>query len=68
MVSQDAPTVPVRFSNGSTTTNDDSATIHPGGAMNAHDASTIRVGSSTIQAGSTTTSAAYFIRDRAGSG
>ena len=33
-------------------TYDGSATIHRGGATNAHDASTIRVGASMIQAGS----------------
>ena len=41
-VSRDAPTVSARFIYGSTTTDDGSATIHHGGATNAHDASEIR--------------------------
>ena len=53
-MSHDAPTVCVRFIYGSTTTQDGSATIHCGGATNAHDASTIRQGASTILAGSAT--------------
>ena len=53
-VSNDAPTVSARFIYGYTTTHDDSATIHHGGASNAHDASTIRYGASTIQADSAT--------------
>ena len=53
-VSHDAPTVSQRFIYGSTTTHDDRATIHRGGATNAHDASTIQYGASTIQAGSAT--------------
>ena len=55
-VSHDAPTVSQRLIYGSTTTHDDRATIHRGGATNAHDASTIQYGASTIQAGSVTTS------------
>ena len=48
-VSHEAPTVAARFIYGPTTTKNDSATIHHGGASNAHDASTIRYGASTIQ-------------------
>ena len=36
-VSRDAPTVSARFIYGSTTTHDGSASIHHGGATNAHD-------------------------------
>ena len=50
-VSRDAPTVSPRFIYRSTTTHDDRATFHHAGAMNAHDASTIRYGASMIQAG-----------------
>ena len=46
-MSQDATTVSPQFSYGS-------ATIHPGGATNAHDAATIQHGASTVQAGSAT--------------
>ena len=53
-VYHDAPTVYARFTYGSTTTHDCSATIHRGGATNAYDASTIPYGASTIQAGSAT--------------
>ena len=53
-MSHDAPTVSARFIYGSTTTHDDSATIHHGGATNAHDASAIRYSASSIQAGSAT--------------
>ena len=53
-MSHDAPKVSARFIYGSTTTEDVSATIHQGGATNAHDAFTIRYGASTIQAGSAT--------------
>ena len=38
-MSQDAPTVSARFIYGPTTTHDDSATIHHGGATNAHECS-----------------------------
>ena len=48
-MSHDAPTMSARFIYGSTTTHDDSATVHHGGATNALDASTIRYGASTIQ-------------------
>ena len=48
----DAPTVSARLIYGSSTSHDGSTTIHHGGAMNAHDVSTIRYGASTIQAGS----------------
>ena len=41
-VSHDAPTVSARFSYGSTTTRDGSATIHHGGATNAHDTVLVR--------------------------
>ena len=51
----------------STTTHDGSATIHPGGATNVHDATTIRYCASTIQAGSDTTSSSYCFRDESGS-
>ena len=51
-VSHDAPMVSPRFIYGSTTTHDNRATIHHGGATNAHDASTIRYGACTIQADS----------------
>ena len=51
MVSQDAPKVSARLIYGSSTSNDGSATIHHPGARNAQDASTIRYGASTIQAG-----------------
>ena len=47
-VSHDAPKVSARFTYGSTTTRDGSATIHPGGATNDHDAFSIRYGASTI--------------------
>ena len=50
----DAPTVSARLIYSSTTTPDGSATIHHGGATNAHDVSMIRYGASTIQAGSAT--------------
>ena len=63
MVSYDAPKVSARFIYGSTTTHDGSTTILPGGVKNAHDASTIRYGASTIQAHSATTSSSYCIRD-----
>ena len=52
MVSQDAPKVSARLIYGSSTSSDGSATIHHAGARNAQDASTIRYGASTIQAGS----------------
>ena len=42
MVSRDAPMVSARFIYGSTTTHDGSASIHHGGAMNAHESSWIR--------------------------
>ena len=45
---------------------DGSAMIHPSGATNAHNVSTIRYGASTIQAGSATTSSSYCIRDESG--
>ena len=48
----DAPTVSARLIYGSSTSHDGSTTIHHGGAMNAHDVSTIRYGASMIQAGS----------------
>ena len=51
----DAPTVSARFVYGSTTTHAGSATIHPDGATNAHDAVTIRYGATMVQAGSATT-------------
>ena len=51
-VSHDAPTMSARFIYGSTTSHGDSATIHHGGATNAHDASPIRYGASATQAGS----------------
>ena len=41
-VSRDAPMVSARFIYGSTTTHDGSASIHHGGAMNAHESSWIR--------------------------
>ena len=41
-VCYDAPTVSARFIHGSITIYDDSATIHHGGATNAHNASKIR--------------------------
>ena len=63
MVSQDASTVSAQFMYGSTMTHDSSAMIHSGGATNAHDASMIRYGASTIQAGSTNTSSSYFFCD-----
>ena len=66
MVSHDASTVSAQFMYGSTMTHDSSAMIHPGGATNTHDASMIRYGASTIQAGSTTTSSSYCIRDESG--
>ena len=44
-----------RFVYGSTTTHAGSATIHPDGAANAHDAVTIRYGATTVQASSATT-------------
>ena len=47
-VSHDAPTVSARFVYGSTTTNAGSATIHPDGAKNAHDAATIRYGATKV--------------------
>ena len=47
-------------------THDSSATIHPGGATNAHDASTIPYGASMIQAGRATTSSSYCICDESG--
>ena len=53
-MSHDAPTVSARFVYGSTTTHVDSATIHPGGATNAHDVATIRYGATTVQASSAT--------------
>ena len=65
-VSHDAPTVSARFIYDSTTTHDGSATIHPGGATNSHDASMIRYGASTIQPGSATTCSSYLIRDESG--
>ena len=40
-VSQDSPTVSVRFIYESTTTHDGTATIHHGGVSNANDASMI---------------------------
>ena len=51
MVSHDAPTVSARFIYGSTTTHDDSATIHHGGATNAHNTFTftIRYGASRFK-------------------
>ena len=54
-MSHDAPSVSARFVYGSTTTDAGSATIHPNGATNAHDAVTIRYGATTVQAGSATT-------------
>ena len=48
----DAPTVSARLIYGSSRSHDGSATIHHGGAKNAQDASRIRYGASTIQAGS----------------
>ena len=54
-VSHDAPTVSARFVYGSTTTHAGSATIHPDGAANAHDAVTIRYGATTLQSDSATT-------------
>ena len=50
-LSHDAPTVSARFVYGSTTTHAGSATIHPDGAtnaQNAHDATTIRFGATTV--------------------
>ena len=43
-VSHDAPTVSARFIYGYPKIQDGNATIHHGGATNAHDASTIRYG------------------------
>ena len=40
-----------------------SATLHHGGATNAHDAFTIRYGANTVQDGSATTCSSYCIRD-----
>ena len=51
-MSHDAPTVSARLIYRSSTSHDGSATIHHGGATNARDASMIRYGASTIQAGS----------------
>ena len=68
-VSHDAPTVSARFIYGSTTTHNGSTTITPGGATNAHDASTIPYSASMIQAGSATTSPRIvFVMNRGGSG
>ena len=53
-MSDDAPTVSARFVYCSTTTHAGSATIHSGGATNAHDVATIRYGATTVQAGSAT--------------
>ena len=66
MMSHEIPTVSARFIYGSTTTPDDSAKIHPDGAKNTHDASSIRYGVTTIQAGSATTSSSYCIVDESG--
>ena len=54
-MSHDAPTVSARFVYGSTTTLAGSATIHPDGATNAHDAVTILDSATTVQAGSAMT-------------
>ena len=59
--------VSARFVYGSTTTYDGSTKIHPGGATNVHDASTIQYCTSTIQAGSDTTSSSLCFRDESGS-
>ena len=65
-VSHDTPTVSAQFIYGSTTTHDGSATIHPCGARNAHDAPMIRYSASMIQADSNKTSFSYCIRDESG--
>ena len=66
-MSHDASTVSARFIYGSVTTYDGSATIHPGGATNTHDVSTIRYCASTIQAGSAPPRT-VFVMNRGGSG
>ena len=63
VVSHDAPKVSAQYIYGPTTLHDDSAMIHHGGAMNAHDASKIGFSVSMLQAGSATTFSSCCILD-----